>query len=623
MGARVRGKVGGGDHGCKEEAGSEGGGRLCLGLWYVRLFVSCFAMPRQHPYARLHRMLLVMRMLRMGERQAVVLQSLLMGMAGAAAALLFDACTAVLQYLGTGMKSGSGVERFAELPWWYCMALPALGAIPAALVLGHALRNARYPVPEYMEAFSLGNGCLPRRQGVWRSLSAVLSLASGASIGKEGALIQISSVAASAMGRWLYVSPVRLRLLVGCGAAAGMTAAFHTPLSACLFVCEVVVGTFSIATLAPLLLASCAAYMLLWLLGQPGALFAVPLALDSLQEALLCALLAVVAALLGKGWVVLLDFCRRVLNGRVSWLLPRMVLAGVAVGVVALLEPYVIGNGYEAIRELAYGQFSAGEAAALLGIKALLVAVVFGVGTMGGVLTPTLLIGALVGYLFGWGSSMCGVGTPDSAVAYAFVGMAAFFAVAGRAPVTALLLVIEFTMSAQLIFPLMVAVGVAYAVGRLLPGRSLYDASVASGPASAFDSRLSELCVADLCRPLRMRVGVGTSMDRVMRLMLRHPGENVPVQDETGHCVGVVRPSLVPQDLDRWAEDAGAAMDRSLPILRSDQRLPEALAAFQQVDCRALPVADASNGRLMGSLSRAELYQVMALMFRRELAHRR
>ena len=581
------------------------------------------SMGKHRTYARLHRMLCVMRRLHIGEQQAVAVQALLMGLAGAAAALLFDASTNFLQWVVTGLLPGNGVERFTRMPDWLCVLLPAGGAACAALVLGFALRRARHPVPEYMEAFSLGDGKLPRRQGLWRSISAVISLATGASIGKEGALIQISAVAASAVGRWLYVSPVRLRLLVGCGAAAGMTAAFHTPLSACLFVCEVVVGTFSIATLAPLLLASCAAYVLVWTLGLSGGLFEAPLSLDSLQEALLCAGLAVGAALLGKAWVALLSGMRRLLGGKTAWLLPRMVMAGLAVGAVALVEPYVVGNGYEAIRALSQGMFSPGQASVLLVIKALMVAVVFGVGTMGGVLTPTLLVGALVGYLYGCGLYACDLCAEESVIAYAFAGMAAFFAVSGRAPVTGLLLVIELTMSAPMIFPLMLSVGAAYALGRLLPGGSLYDASLSSGPTSPLESGLGGLRVGHLCRPLRARVSPSTGMDRVMRLMLRHPGENVPVQDESGVCVGVVRPSHLPTAAGHWQGDAASAMDRSLPRLRTDQSLPEALAAFQTTDCNALPVEEAQSGHLVGSLSRAELYQVIALLFRRELAHRR
>lgn len=251
-----------------------------------------------------------------------------------------------------------------------------------------------------------------------------------------------------------------------------------------------------------------------------------------------------------------------------------------------------------------------------------MVAVVFGVGTMGGVLTPTLLVGSLVGYLYGCGLSESGLCVQESVIAYAFVGMAAFSAVSGRALVRVLLLVTELSMSAETIFPLMLGVGVSYALGRVLPGGSLYDGSVTNGAATPFDIGLTAMRVEHLCRPLRARVGPGTAMDRVMRLMLHHPGENVTVQNEEGLCVGVVRPSLFLADASAWAGDAASATDCSLPRLRTNQILPEALAVFQTEDCNALPVEDARSGRLLGSLSRAELYQIMALMFRRELAHR-
>lgn len=555
-----------------------------------------------------------MRLLHIGEWQAVVVQAILMGLAGAAAAMAFEAGANGAMYLATGFW-GTRVDGFSQLPALGRILLPALGSIPAALILGYALRRAHAPVPEYMEAFSLGNGRLPRRQGLLRSLSAIFSLGSGAAIGKEGALIQISAVSASAVGRWLHVSPPRLRLMVGCGAAAGMTAAYHTPLSACLFVCEIVVGTFSIGTLAPLLIASCAAYILLWLMGESGALFATHARFETLGQVALCALLAIVAAAGARAWVSFLNLCRRCLRGRISWLLPRMVAAGLLVGIAAAYEPAVVGNGQEAIAALVDGALSTNRIALLLGLKVLLVAIVFGVGTMGGALTPTLMIGCFLGALFGAGASAAGAG--EHAVGYAIVSMASFFAVAGRAPVTALLLGIEFTMEASLIFPLMIGVAIAYAAARVFPGPSLYDASV-TGPANAFDSPVAQMTVRDLYRPATMQVHRHTPMERVMRVMLRHPGENVPVSDEHGRLAGIV-----PCNPRFWKEgEAAAAMQTGIPTLTPGMGLPAALETFSRSPLDSLPVVT-EEGRLLGTLSRAELYQTTALMLRKELARRR
>lgn len=572
-------------------------------------------MKNEHSYRRLFWMLRLMRFLRIGGWQAVVIQAVIMGLAGAAAALAYDAAAIGITHLLTGLE-GTRVDCFAHTPPLQRALLPALGAVPAALVLGWALKRARYPMPEYMEAFSLGNGRLPRTQGMLRSLSAACSLGSGAAIGKEGALMQISAVAASAAGRWLHVSPPRLRLMVGCGAAAGMTAAFHTPLSACLFVCEIVIGTFSIGALAPLLVAACSAYVLISLLGDSGALFENAAKIQGLEQTGLCLALALLAALAARAWVRFLGFCRRALNGRVSWLMPRMVAAGALVGLAAVYEPAVVGNGQEPIVSLVAGDMPLGRMALLLGLKVLLVAVVFGVGTMGGALTPTLMIGCFLGGLFGgmaqaWGAS-------GDVAGYAIVGMAAFFAVAGRAPVTALLLGIEFTMNAGLAFPLMAGVAAAYAFSRLLPGRSLYDAASATGPANAFDAPMAQMRINDIYRPASMQVHESAPMDRVLRVMLRHPGENVPVAHADGSFAGLVlNGAKLPAQ-----GNAASAMRRDIPELTPGMGLPEALGLFARTRLDSLPVV-AKNRRLLGMVSRAELYQTTALMMRKELARAR
>ena len=553
----------------------------------------------------------LVRSLRLRESHLAAFQAFLMGMAGALAALLFEAGAEAVQYLYTGIGGGR-VACFMQLPPLWRVLLPMLGAIPAALVLWVALKRAKKPIPDYMEAFSLGNGRLPRRQGLLRSLSAVLSLGSGACIGKEGALMQISAVAASAVGRYLQVSAPRLRLMVGCGAVAGMTAAFHTPLAACLFVCEVLVGTFSIGHLAPLLVAGCSAYGLLWLLGDTAPLFATDVSFGTLPQVLLCMGLAVIAAVGGKLWTAVLNTARRFLSGRPAWVLPRLMAAGLLVGLAAWYEPYIVGNGQESIAALVNGSLGGTErVAVLLGLKMLLVAVVFGVGTMGGVLTPTLMLGCFGGYLYG---VLTGASDP---LPYALAGMAAFFAVAARSPITALILVIELTLDASLIFPLMMTVAVAYAVARLLPGGSLYDNSLKASD-SPFEGSVAGMRVADMMRTAAMRVHVDTPAERLRRLQHLHAGEPVPVTDADDRCVGMV--TELPAVADATAQQL---MRTDIPLLQPEESLVSALDKFSHcTGVTALPVTDA-RGRLCGMVSRAELYRTAALLLRRELAEQR
>lgn len=550
-------------------------------------------MKHRADYRLLSRQLELMRFLRIGEQQAVLIQAVLMGLAGACAALLFEAGTAAVQGICTGDWLHHRVDCFAQLPALWCVLLPGIGAVAAALILLVAHRIDSRRIPDYMEAFSLGNGRLPRQQGLLRSLSAVVSLGTGACIGKEGALMQIAAVAASAAGRWLHVSPHRLRLMVGCGAAAGMTAAFHTPLAACLFVSEVVVGSLSIGYLAPLLVASCAAYALVWCMGKSAAMLPCAAGVMTTQDLLLCAVAAALLAPLGKLWVAWLGLARRTLKGKPAWLVLRMAAAGLLVGAVAVYQPAIVGNGQEAMDALLADALPLPEAAALWGLKALLVAVVFGVGTMGGVLTPTLMLGCFGGWLFG---ALCGVESP---AAFALVGMAAFFASAARTPVTALLLAVELSMNAALIFPLMAAVAVAYGFSRYLPGRSLYD--------SAHRGCVPQLTVGDIMIPCPAQIHAAADETRLAHAALHHPHLPVPVVDAAGNYLGL--------------SQGGEAM-RALPALAADASLPEALVAFRR-EPETDYLAVAQGRRVVGLLSRVELYQTLALLFRRELAMRR
>lgn len=551
-------------------------------------------MKHRADYRLLTRQLELMRRLRIGEQQAALLQALLMGLAGACAALLFEAATTAVQGVCTGDWVQGRVACFATLALPWRVLLPCLGAVAAALVLLAAHRIDARRIPDYMEAFSLGSGRLPRRQGLLRSLSAVISLGTGACIGKEGALMQIAAVAASAAGRWLHVSPHRLRLMVGCGAAAGMTAAFHTPLAACLFVSEVVVGSLSIGYLAPLLIASCSAYALVWCMGEGTALFPSAAAVGDAPQLLLCLASALLLAPLGKLWVAWLNLSRRLFSGRPSWLAVRMALAGLLVGGVAAYQPAIVGNGQEAIAGVLASAFSLPEAAVLLALKALLVAVVFGVGTMGGVLTPTLMLGCFAGWCFG-----AAVGAP-SPETFALVGMAAFFTAAARTPVTALLLVVELSLNAALIFPLMAAVAVAYGVSRYLPGKTLYD--------SAHSGLSPDLRVRDIMLHHPAQLHADADESRLRRAALHHPNLPLPLVDEEGRYLALQLP---------FAETPVTP-----PELAPEDTPAQALRRFEQSpQSDWLPVVQ--DGRILGLVSRVELYQTTALLFRRVLAARR
>ena len=182
-----------------------------------------------------------------------------------------------------------------------------------------------------------------------------------------------------------------------------MASVFHAPLAGALFVCEIVIGVMSMEIIAPLMAASCTSYLVMCAISNPAPLYEISDAFlgVNLHTALLSAVLGIAASLLAKFWIVWLNKTRKLLNRSGIAPLPiRLAAAGIAVGAIAIWYPEVTGNGAHIIRGLVNMDFSLEEISAILALKIFSVALFFGAGAVGGVLTPTLTIGCVFGFIF-------------------------------------------------------------------------------------------------------------------------------------------------------------------------------------------------------------------------------
>ncbi len=556
------------------------------------------------------------------DKHVVYLWAVIVGILGACMALLFEVAVEGVQWVLTGAYASSRVAVFSSLDTWHRIFVPAVGGMLAGLTLLFTHKFIPVKSTEYMEALSLGNGIIPARPSLLQSLSAILSIASGAAIGKEGPLVQTAAVAASTIGQRWKMSAPRLRLMVGCGAAAGITAAFHAPLAASLFVSEIVLGTLTINILAPLLISSCTSFLILQMLSRQKPIYEASFtSFGDIREILLCVVLAAVAAVAAKGWLVLLKSSRKLLNGKRQLLPLRLALAGLFVGVLSCYYPHVVGNGAEIISGLVGQIFSPEQALIFLVLKVAAVVVVFGCGTVGGALTPSLMNGALIGFLFSCVLTWLGV-PGDHAVAYSMVGMAAFFTTASNAPLTSLMLVVEFTMAGSMIFPLIIAVVCSHAMSRLLNAKSMYHDSLAYGPRSAFDKPLKEVTLRDIARKSPPVVRPGDKFGQIASILLRNPGQNVFVEGKDERFLG----TILAQDVMDFAKseylaDTVIAVDvmrDDLPALTSDMNLPDALGVFTRSDQDSLVMVNPVDNHVKGVVTKNDLYQVISEIMKRE-----
>ena len=412
---------------------------------------------------------------------ARLLAATAVGILGALVTVLFREALTTVQAWLSGHEAQGMVSLARGLAPWERLSLPVVGGALA----GFILHWARSSLPlqgagDYMEAISMGRGFIGFRQTVARSLASLSSISSGASIGREGPMVQLAAMLASLFGRWLVWPPGRMRLLVACGATAGLTAVYNAPIAGALFVSEIVFGVVSSATLVPLVVASVASNMVTrQLLGYDAVYHLPTFDFVSSWEVFAYLGLGVLAGLVAPVYLKLLEGARLLFTKWIEPLWLRLAAGGLVVGVISLQWPEVWGNGYSAVNSILHEPWAWQAVALLLLMKVLATAASSGSGAVGGIFTPTLFVGAALGHLYG--TALHDTLPHVSAVSsYAAVGMGALLSAATHAPLMSILMIFEMTLSYQAMLPLMVACVMGYAVVRRLDAKSMYSRSLAA-----------------------------------------------------------------------------------------------------------------------------------------------
>jgi len=513
------------------------------------------------------------------------------------------------------------VESMQRLPWWGCLLVPTLGGALAGLVLkwGQHLTRAQSST-DYMEAIVIGNGNVPVRGSLVKSTAALFSIASGGSIGREGPLVQLAAVVASSLGRWRKFSPPQLRLLVACGAAAGIASAYNAPIAGSFFVAEIILGTIAMESLGPLVVSAVSATLTMQVLTSAHVLYRVPtFQAVSVWEMPGYIALGLIVGVLAPMFLLSLKHAE---NFFVSLKLPlvlRLATGGLIVGAIAINVPEVAGNGYSVVVDIVNGRLLWVSILGIFACKWLATMASFGSGAPGGVFTPSLFMGAGAGLLFG---TLLHHFFPGAAVdprAFALVGMGAFLSAATHAPIMAVIMLFEMTLSYDIILPLLLCSVIAYYTSKSLKGSSLYSEVLKRKAATVPDPTLGEGRVADMMRPNPPLVFANAHFAEVARLFLNVRVNNLYVVDEAGKFLGVVslhdiKPYLAEPDLAELVI-ARDILREDFPRVAPDQLLTEALAGFLGIVAERLPVVD-HDGLLRGSLAKGDL--LLALVERRK-----
>ena len=551
----------------------------------------------------------------LSDTPAMLCWAVVMGVLGAVVVMMFYESLYFIQRTVTG-QSGGITQVTRSLSWEMRVIFPTLGGLLAGILLWLAGRKKVSTASDYMEAVAIGDGRMSLRQGLLRSLSSLFTVASGGAIGREGAMIHMSSLAASLFGRFIYVRPERLRLLVACGAAAGVAAAYGAPLAGAIFVAEIVLGVMSIQTLGPLLVASATANITMRMTNHykaPYEMLNVPVLVN--WELGLFVLLGLLIGLVAPVFLKLMSMTKQLFVRSGLPLIARLAVGGFMLGLLLIMVPDVAGNGYSVVYSFLHEPWMWYAIVAMLFAKVLAVTITVGSGAIGGVFTPALFVGAAFGTLFGqiaqWLLPTHGIET----YIYTLVGMGAFLGAATSAPLMAILMIFEMTLSYQLVLPLILSGVIAYFVSRTLAEVSMYDVTLVRERDQLLRFTLRNTRLSELVRPADTVLTTDATVGAALQMFLDYPVRFIYVVDEENNYLGVIaQPELMRLLMnhnDAQEQPIGEVLKLDyVKTLTPNMSLDHAQEQFMDFEGERLPVVrSATEPRLIGVVYKSALLE--------------
>jgi CIC family chloride channel protein len=562
-----------------------------------------------------------------GSPAGLVVLALAVGAGAGAGAVVFRYLILGFTRLLTGHNDYSAAGHAANpmLPWlgrFFVVLAPVVGGLAYGPLIDRFAREARgHGVPEVMYAVAERGGRIAPPVAVIKSLASALCIGAGGSVGREGPIVQIGSALGSTIGQVVRVPESRLRLLVACGAAGGISATFNAPIAGVFFALELILADFQSESFGMVVLASVTADAIGRAAFGTHPFLALPaFQLRSPVEYPLYVLLGLAAALVGVGFTrtlyTLEDLADRswhAIRGP-EWLRPAV--GGLLLGGLLLLLPELYGVGYPVLEHAIQGRYMVAFLLVLLAGKLLATSLTIAIGGSGGVFAPSLFMGAMLGTAYGVAAGHLLPGTAGPAGAYGLVGMGAVFAGAARAPITAVLIIFELTGEYSIILPLMAAIVLAAGTSRLLTGDTIYTLKLRRRgidlTRAHADGLLERLRVADVMQALPDPLAADTPLHAVVqRLDADHRGA-LPVADQTGALRGVVTASEVEQALQDGGPPTAAELAKTTPVLRAHQTLQQALTELVHHHDTGLPVVSDADHRVLGWLDHRDVLRALA-----------
>lgn len=383
------------------------------------------------------------------------------------------------RFMITGFQSvffGGGAKVLSFLGDYYVIIVPVAGALLFGPIIYFFAREAKgNGIPEVMKAMAVDGGRIRPVVSAVKAVASSLCIGSGWSAGREGPIVQIGASFGSTIGQLLRLSDDRLRTLVACGAAGGIAATFNAPIAGALFALEIILRKVVTPIFAYVFLSAVTADYVASFFFKEKLVFPVtPFQIFNPLEIVFYALVGVIAALVAVALIRAIYGCEDLFDfiKMPEYLKPA--LGGIAIGLIGLYNFNLFGLGYGEINSVLTGTFPIAFLLSMLVLKLVATSFTLGSGGSGGIFSPSLFIGAMLGVALGSAFQNIvpfAIGAPG---AYGIVAMAAVFGAATRAPFTAVIITLEMTGDYGIILPVMAAVSISTAISAILTRGTIY-----------------------------------------------------------------------------------------------------------------------------------------------------
>src|SRR5947208_2441646 len=512
--------------------------------------------------------------------------------------------------------------RYNHLGLWVIL-IPVIGGLIVGVMAKYGSSKIKgHGIPEAMEAVLVNRSRIEPRVAILKPISAAIAIGTGGPFGAEGPIIQTGGAVGSLIGQLLHTTASERKVLLACGAAAGMSATFNTPIAGVILAIELLLFEFKSRSFIPLVIASTLATAVHMQFLGAGPMFAVTSMDFGIPRALpFYLILGVICGLAAVGFSRLLywteDQFEKLPVDELWW----PAIGALGLGIIGYFVPRVLGVGYDTISDILNANLALKLLIIVMIAKAIALVISLGSGTSGGLLAPMFMSSAALGGAFAIGTNHLFSGANLSPGAFALVAMGAVFGAASRATFSFIIFAFEITRDYNSVLPLMLVSVIADGIAMMLmPSASIMTEKIARRGLHVHQDYeadvLAQSTVSETMEKNAPVILAGTKVGQVAERIARHDPEvarheAMLIVDSEGKLKGVVTRGDILRALDKdssgalTVEEAGST---KMVVTYPDELISEAAAKLLQFEVGRLPVVDRNDDhKVVGYLNRAAI----------------